>query len=1012
MGESLGQAVLDLRTNLGNYNRNIDQAGQKAQSLDRKFKATSATLKKLGGNLQSAGVKFTAFVTAPIVGLGALAVKLADVQIQAEAGLAAALTFTGQEAARILPDLKAFASGLQDVTTVGDETTLKMLQVATSMGLTAEGAKDAVKEAIGLSKAFGIAETTAIRMTASLQDGDTTMLNRYIPALKSVEDEAERVALAHKLLAGAFEVAVAEAENGLGPWKQLGNLYGDLLEDLGAIILEGLEPLVGILKAGVEWLQSMSDSTKRWIVTILAIAAAIGPVLVALGTFLVVLGSLAGMLASGGAIAVGAGLLTTAVATMAPFLATAALALGVFWAAWKVGEFLADLLGIQENALAGWLDAMGFFGPSIQEIIADTNESAVAFGTYRTAAEIAADETERLARIQAEELAAALETTTPLVVTITDELAKMGEEAAAAATLIEKEQIEAIRSLGFTIENDALQQLADLSTAWASGKVPAGQMIEAVRDLDVKFAEMGILTPAVAAELALLRAEMRRGGAAFLTLAEKADAAKRAIDSFNSSFKDADDVTVEFAEVSLPAVVPELDKMSDSARQAADSLSGFFQRILGGIPVIGSLGGALGKGIDKLAEWTGKLKDKLTSGLSSLFGEGSKIGSFLSDGLGQVIGFAIPLLGPMIAPLIGKLAGILGKGLKKMWAGIKSIFGGPSGAEIAGREAAAEFRDMIRSELSAEVLADVKLQFPNQVQNAAFLASIQQKLIAAGVAAEAAGAQAREWGIRLFEAEKKGGDAVQGVIDQIRAATEAATAATAITQADIVTRLAEMKQEYADTFRSITKEVGLSTAERKAMLAQLTLEHQAAMSNMLGQQKTAMAEITAVSSTGFQKVSSAISSTASIAIGAARATEKAWVKSATNTTAAWRATRASTVGFSSILDIQVIGSAAAHQLGDDQVAAAHKTGAVWDEVSTQLVIDPPGGAGGGGAAGAHGHSQRVLEFAAGGGARGGGRDGNAVTMTANLFLSRSGRELLATDVIKLTPAMLRKLGLL
>ncbi|KKL15384.1 hypothetical protein LCGC14_2506110, partial [marine sediment metagenome] len=133
MAESLGEAVLDLRTNLRQYNRDIDSAGKKAQSLNQKFLATERTLKKLGAGLQRAGVKMTAFVTAPIVGLGALAVKLADVQIQAEAGLAAAIRFTGVEVSNVLPDLKAFASGLQEITTTGDETSLKMLQVSTSM---------------------------------------------------------------------------------------------------------------------------------------------------------------------------------------------------------------------------------------------------------------------------------------------------------------------------------------------------------------------------------------------------------------------------------------------------------------------------------------------------------------------------------------------------------------------------------------------------------------------------------------------------------------------------------------------------------------------------------------------------------------------------------------------------------------------------------------------------------------------------------------------------------------
>lgn len=365
MAESLGDAVLDLRTNQKQLDQGIDRAQKGAERLNQKFLAVEKTLKKLGAGLQAAGKKMTLFVTAPIVGLGALAVKLADVQIQAEAGLAAAISFTGIEVAKVLPDLKAFASELQRITTTGDETSLKMLQVATSMGLTADQSKVAVKEAIGLAKAFGISEVSAIRYTASLASGDTTMLNRYIPTLRQVTDDAERTAKAHEILAGAFSVAVAEAENGLGPWKQLGNEFGDLLEDLGAIILKGLEPLVGILKSAIQWVATMDDNTKRWIVTIAATAAAIGPVLIALGTLLTVLGSLAGMMASGGVIAVGA---TTLVGLLAGPLGIA-LALAAVVTA--IGIFLREG-GVFENWIAGT-------NISLQELVGNVKDLQAAY---------------------------------------------------------------------------------------------------------------------------------------------------------------------------------------------------------------------------------------------------------------------------------------------------------------------------------------------------------------------------------------------------------------------------------------------------------------------------------------------------------------------------------------------------------------------------------------------------------------------------------------------------------
>lgn len=227
---------------------------------------------------------------------------------------------------------------------------------------------------------------------------------------------------------------------------------------------------------------------------------------------------------------------------------------------------------------------------------------------------------------------------------------------------------------------------------------------------------------------------------------------------------------------------------------------------------------------------------------------------------------------------------------------------------------AAAFRDSIRSELDAEVLADVKLQFPNQVEGAAFLASIQQKLIAAGVAAEAASVQAQQWGARLFEAEKKGGSAVQGVIDQINAATQATIASTTAAAEAATAATAAVSTEVA-------KQVAVTTTATRDTLEAI---------------KRAEAQKVSVTARAQTQI-------ASIAISAAEATGDAWVASATRTTKAWLATRASTVGFSSIVDIQVIGSEHAKQLGDDQAAAARRTSAEWERVNRDLAIDHPGG---------------------------------------------------------------------
>ncbi len=91
------------------------------------------------------------------------------------------------------------------------------------------------------------------------------------------------VSKANEMLANMFGVVKAEAESGLGPLIQLQNQMGDLMEEFGGIIAEGIKPLIDKLKEGVAWFQNLSAGTKKTIVIVAGLAAAIGPLLVVLG---------------------------------------------------------------------------------------------------------------------------------------------------------------------------------------------------------------------------------------------------------------------------------------------------------------------------------------------------------------------------------------------------------------------------------------------------------------------------------------------------------------------------------------------------------------------------------------------------------------------------------------------------------------------------------------------------------------------------------------------------------
>lgn len=261
----------------------IGKLGLDTTEFQRSLKTSMQGLEAFGKRMQDVGKTMSLSLTAPIAAFGALSVKAFDTQIQAENRLKAAIQASGGAVDANFAKYAAFASELQSISTVGDEATLAVLATAESMGVSGDAAIRAAKNAVSLEKALGISASSAIRMTAALEQGDATMLTRYIPALRGVTDEGEKVRIAQQSLANMFGQVTAEAQSGLGPLTQLKNSFGDFMEVIGGIVLEGLQPMFQVLKSAMGALQSIDKNTLKWIVTIGGLVAAVGPLLAGLG---------------------------------------------------------------------------------------------------------------------------------------------------------------------------------------------------------------------------------------------------------------------------------------------------------------------------------------------------------------------------------------------------------------------------------------------------------------------------------------------------------------------------------------------------------------------------------------------------------------------------------------------------------------------------------------------------------------------------------------------------------
>ena len=266
--------------------------GADISELEAGLSKVSRQVEDTGKRMTQMGKTLTTRVTAPLTALAGVAVRSFGIQEKAELQLRAALQANGRQVETLFGQYNEFAQEMQRVTVVGDETTLAMLSQAESLGITGDAAQRAVKNSIAMQSAFGVNAQSALRYTAALEEGNATMLTRYIPALREIDDESERVAKAQEILGNAFSAAESEAEGSTGQMVQMKNAVGDLMEVVGEVVSDAIMPMVNRVKELAESAQTLNPEIVKFGVGVLAAVAAIGPALVILGKLAIAISAL------------------------------------------------------------------------------------------------------------------------------------------------------------------------------------------------------------------------------------------------------------------------------------------------------------------------------------------------------------------------------------------------------------------------------------------------------------------------------------------------------------------------------------------------------------------------------------------------------------------------------------------------------------------------------------------------------------------------------------------------
>lgn len=347
MPENLGSAVLELKTDNTQLDAGLERAHKKAED----------SLKELGNKFSKAGKKLSLALTMPIMAGFALALGQAAEQEAALAQLADAIRTTGKEGQISADAVAALAGELQRSTRFTDDQSIAAAALVQRFAnLDQEGLLAIIPRLQNLSTVMGVDMQTAAMQLGKFIDGATDSLGRYRIPVEEGATQSERLASAVAFMDEKFQGAAETAgRTGTGPMVTLKNSVFELAESFGTILLPVMQKLSGWLQGIVDWLGKMDPSTRVTIITIAALVAAIGPLLLIGGQLITGIATIMTVIKGVGGVMsiVSAGPIGIII------LAVAALALGVYLLIknWDtVKAFFIDLWDKVKDAFASAID--------------------------------------------------------------------------------------------------------------------------------------------------------------------------------------------------------------------------------------------------------------------------------------------------------------------------------------------------------------------------------------------------------------------------------------------------------------------------------------------------------------------------------------------------------------------------------------------------------------------------------------------------------------------------------
>lgn len=307
-GEELERLVARLVGDATSYLKMLEDAQSASKKAAKEVEQTAKQIEGTGSKL----ITFGHAAAGAFAAMGAEsflhhAAKEWEIAEATAIKLTAALRANGREVEETLKDYEEFATATEKWTRLGDDSVLMLLKQAESYGLTGDAAKDAANNAIALAAATDTSADAALRLVANVEKGNMEMAMmsaRMIRELRGIHNEAEFMQQLNSLLEAGFTAEAELAATAAGQTAQLKNEYGNLQEELGKVVSEGLIPAIKATKELVVWARQLPDWVKKGAVTILAMGVALGTVVAMVGGIKLVGAAIVGAVASAASLAV------------------------------------------------------------------------------------------------------------------------------------------------------------------------------------------------------------------------------------------------------------------------------------------------------------------------------------------------------------------------------------------------------------------------------------------------------------------------------------------------------------------------------------------------------------------------------------------------------------------------------------------------------------------------------------------------------------------------------------